>query len=180
MIKIGKLNVPALTSVNNHTTATPFDVPWGARQLWVQSDIPGVTFAIGGGTGTEFDTFAADADSAQLEDGRTTYDVEGAYDVPLLGKSPIDGASAWVAGATYAVGDVVSNGGFRWRCSQAGTSNLYGTGPTGQGNVRGDGTCNWTWLSLSAATAAPDKSVVRVAAYNPTGLAAIVRVYVVM
>jgi hypothetical protein len=179
MVEIGKLQVPAATSVNNHTTATPFDIPDEAQEVYLQSDIPGVTFAIGGGSGTEFDTFAASAVDAPLEDGKTIYDIQGAFSVPRLGKSPIDGSPAWIAGHAYIVGDRVSNSGSLYVCTKAGTTNLYGTGPAEIGAMVGDGTCNWRWAGRSAAVAIPNKSVVRMACYNPTGNAATVIVWAV-
>jgi hypothetical protein len=174
MKEIGKLQASGGASVNNHTTAVPFDIPDEAAEMYLQSDIPGVTFRCGAGDGDEYDTFTASAVDAPLEDGKTIYDIQGAFKIPRLGKSPIDGASAWVGGDTYAEGDRVSNGGLWYECVQAGTSALYGTGPTGKFNMNGDGTCNWKYLGRSAAVAAPGKSVVRVAIFNPTGLPATV------
>lgn len=86
MIFLGKLEVGAGLTRNNHTTATTFDIPVGAGSLYLESDTPAVLFAIGGGTGTGNDTFAVTAaNGAPLYDGVSANVVQGPYKVPQLG-----------------------------------------------------------------------------------------------
>ncbi len=179
MLFLGNLAANAGAGCNNHTTAVPFDIPNAAKRLYIESDTDHVQFEIGAGTGDNYDTFVTTAArGARLYGANDPYFVQEAFPVPQIGLSPTDAASAWVGGATYGVDDIVSNDGQRYVCTQAGTSALYGTGPTTIGAFLGDGTCNWRWLGPSGGEAVPNKSVVRIAIWNPTVTACVVGVWI--
>jgi alpha-tubulin suppressor-like RCC1 family protein len=57
--------------------------------------------------------------------------------------------TAWVTATAYSVGDIVTNGEFRYVCTIAGTSG--GTAPTHIGNVvQSDGGCTWDYYGRSS------------------------------
>lgn len=179
MLYIGQLAANAGAGVNNHTTASTFDIPDSAKEIYVESDTDAVHFAIGGGTGTNYDTFACTATTGALLYGQNDpYFVHQTFPVPQLGRSPIMAAAAWVAGASYTAGDRVSNNGYIYEATSTGVSNLYGTGPASVGAVLGDGTVNWRWIGRSEASATPNKSVVRCAIFNAAPSACVVKVWV--
>ena len=61
--------------------------------------------------------------------------------------------TAWVTATAYSVGDIVTNGEFRYVCTIAGTSG--GTAPTHIGNVvQSDGGCTWDYYGRSSLGAA--------------------------
>lgn len=178
MIFIGKLTATAQSGVNNHTTAVPFDIPDEATEMYFESDTDDVLFGIGAGTGDLHDTFAVTEDTGSpLYASRTAYVVEGVYPVPRLGRTGFRVAPAWAAGTLYAVGDMVTSNGQLYSCSVAGTSDTYGPGPS-PGSVSGDGTVSWIWRGASEGIDKPNKTVKRVAIYNPTVGTANVRVWV--
>jgi hypothetical protein len=90
---------------------------------------------------------------------------------------------AWVGGVAYSfrarVVNVASAGAQPnvYQAMTGGVSDLYGTGPAAIGAVLGDGTCNWKWLGATEAVAVPNKSVVRMAIFNPTVTACNVKVW---
>jgi hypothetical protein len=54
---------------------------------------------------------------------------------------------AWVAGQAYALGErVLHDTGKMYEATQAGTSDLYGSGPTGTGQAITDGTVVWKYI----------------------------------
>lgn len=150
-------------SVNNHTTAVPFDVPDGCRKLWVESDTAGIAMLIGPGTGANYDTFTvASGQGTQLFDAKDASTQQGPFDIPRYGKSPADAAPAWVAGNVYAAKDQVTAHGWTWICVTPGTSNLYGTGPSYGSEY--DGTVLWRPLGRAPDVGStPNKGVVRIA-----------------
>lgn len=61
---------------------------------------------------------------------------------------------AWVAGQAYGLGDRVSHDTNKiYEATQAGTSDLYGSGPTGTGQAITDGTVKWKYIATSLFTA---------------------------
>ncbi len=62
-------------------------------------------------------------------------------------------AAAWAAATVYAVGALVANGGFVYKCTQGGTSAAAG-GPTGQGSAAiVDNTVQWAYSGIGTSTA---------------------------
>ena len=85
--------------------------------------------------------------------------------------TPLGPAPAWAGATAYAVGQIVSNGGYQYICSVAGTSAGSG-GPTGQGMAPiTDNTVTWFYYGFSTpSAAAPNQPVISTSASIPGGL----------
>ncbi len=86
---------------------------------------------------------------------------------PLI-NTPLGPAPAWVASTAYVQGQVVSNGGYQYICSVAGTSAGSG-GPTGQGFAPiSDNTVTWFYYGFSTpASAAANQPAISTATSVP-------------
>lgn len=89
---------------------------------------------------------------------------------PVL-NTPLGPAPTWAASTAYAIGQIVSNGGYQYICSVAGTSAGSG-GPTGQGmGPIADNTVTWFYYGFSTpSAAAANQPVITQSATVPSGL----------
>jgi hypothetical protein len=181
MFYLGTLSANAGVGVNNHSTAAPFDIPNAAKELYLESDIDSIACGIGAGSGTNYDTFSVTVTSGiRLYSNNDPYFVQELLPVPQIGKSDYLAEPAWADLTSYAVGDLVSANGQIYICTHAGTStsDIYSLGPSNIGAVLGDGTVNWAWRGPSNAAATPDKTIVRIAIFNPTASNCNVKVWI--
>ncbi|MCA3387068.1 MAG: flagellar hook-basal body complex protein [Roseomonas sp.] len=74
--------------------------------------------------------------------GLGTIDVVFGKDVPTT----VPATNPWAAGATYAAGTRITNGGNIYVATTAGVAAAAGAGPTGTGNAIADGTVTWSFL----------------------------------